>query len=55
LQRETPLIQVIDSPVLPLNNDRIGKFNAMLTGTIIAILVATLLIITMRVYRGIME
>jgi hypothetical protein len=55
LQRETPLIQVIDSPVLPLNNDRVGKFKAMLTGIFVAVLVATLLIITIRVYRGIME
>ncbi|RDC55824.1 lipopolysaccharide biosynthesis protein [Pedobacter chinensis] len=55
LMRETPLIQVIDEPVLPLPNDRIGRLKGILTGMGIALLVATISILIMRSYHKIME
>lgn len=32
LLKETPLIQVVDEPVLPLENDRLGKIKSVFTG-----------------------
>ena len=55
LQRETPLIQVIDQPVLPLPNNRTGKFKSMVTGSLLAILIAVICLLTLRLYKGIME
>lgn len=34
LRNETPLIQIIDSPILPLAKDRLGKFRGMIFGGI---------------------
>lgn len=36
LRKETPLIQVIDIPILPLKKEKLGKLNAMITGGILA-------------------
>lgn len=36
LRRETPLIQVIDRPVLPLKKERLGKAKGILTGGFLA-------------------
>ncbi|MDP1811996.1 MAG: Wzz/FepE/Etk N-terminal domain-containing protein [Sediminibacterium sp.] len=36
LRKETPLIQVIDLPILPLKKEKIGKLNTMITGGILA-------------------
>jgi hypothetical protein len=55
LQRETPLIQVIDQPVLPLPNDRIGKSKGIATGMGIAFIIAVIVILTRRSYQKIME
>jgi len=55
LQRETPLIQVIDEPVLPLPVDRTGKFKSLFTGAFIAVIVMVLVIISNRIYRSIMD
>ena len=35
LRKETPLIQVIDIPILPLKNDKIGKFKGFVAGGIL--------------------
>jgi len=46
LRKETPLIQVIDRPVLPLENDRLGKVTCIfLGGLICAIVVAVFLLL----------
>lgn len=55
LQRETPLIQVIDEPVLPLPNDRLSKSKAILTGMLIALIVSTVVLLIWRGYQGIMN
>lgn len=54
LQRETPLIQVIDEPVLPLPNDRLGKMKAISTGALVAFMLAVLGLFMQHMYRGIM-
>jgi hypothetical protein len=38
LRKETPLIQVIDEPVLPLERKKIGKLTGAILGSIIAVL-----------------
>lgn len=55
LQRETPLIQVIDQPILPLPNDRIGKSKGALTGMGICFVLAVVGLIVWRGYREIMN
>lgn len=37
LRKETPLIQVIDEPVLPLEKDRVGKFKGVIFGVILSL------------------
>lgn len=51
LQRETPLIQIIDEPVLPLANDRTGKFKAIIIGGLIGAFLGILLISTRKMYQ----
>lgn len=36
LVRETPLFQVIDEPILPLNKDRLGKLKAVFIGALLS-------------------
>ena len=36
LRKETPLIQIIDSPILPLENNKLGKLKGILVGGILA-------------------
>jgi hypothetical protein len=54
LQKETPLIQVIDQPVLPLQNDRVGKLKSIITGALIAFLTSVIWLFTKKIYDGIM-
>jgi hypothetical protein len=42
LRKETPLIQVIDTPVLPLQKERFGKAKGILAGFL------TVLVLTVR-------
>ncbi|KQW97669.1 Wzz/FepE/Etk N-terminal domain-containing protein [Flavobacterium sp. Root420] len=35
LRKETPLIQVIDRPILPLRKEKLGKIEGMFTGTLL--------------------
>jgi uncharacterized protein involved in exopolysaccharide biosynthesis len=52
LNQETPFIQVIDNPVLPLPVDRPNKFNFMLMGTILSILFSLLYLTGNKILRG---
>lgn len=42
LQRETPLIQIIDKPILPLKKDKPGR---LLTGIIFSLLIGTIVVV----------
>lgn len=54
LRRETPLIQVVDVPIYPLNSDRVGKLKAIVIGGILAGFLTTLFLITRRVFSEIL-
>ncbi len=47
LQRETPLIQIVDRPILPLPKERVGKLRSMQIGGFVGGIIA-LLILTIR-------
>jgi len=55
LQRETPLIQVVDQPTLPLPNDRVGKLKSAFNGACLAFFAAVVIILTLKFYRKIMN
>ncbi|MDN5284320.1 MAG: hypothetical protein JWR38_594 [Mucilaginibacter sp.] len=48
LRQEMPLIQVIDSPVLPLKVDKLGKVRALLTGFLIGSLICAMFFLFKR-------
>lgn len=48
VRKETPLIQVIDRPVLPLKKDRFGKAKGIVFGGFLAGLITTLFLILLR-------
>lgn len=50
LRQETPLIQVIDKPVLPLMNDRLGKLKGGLAGLILGVVIAMIWLISRKIY-----
>ncbi len=55
LQKETPLIQVVDEPILPLEQDRLGKFKSLIVGGLIGGLIILLILIIRRMYKKIMK
>lgn len=55
LLQETPLIQVIDRPILPLRKEHLGKFRGILLGGLFAGFIALLYPILSKVYLGIMQ
>jgi uncharacterized protein involved in exopolysaccharide biosynthesis len=55
LRRETPLIQAIDKPVLPLPIQRVGKFKSMLTGGFIAGFLIVAFLLSQMFFKGIMK
>jgi len=55
LQRETPLIQVIDVPMLPLPNDRLSKSKGLITGGLVAFIIIIVIISTAKVYNKILS
>lgn len=55
LSQETPMIQIIDKPILPLKKDKLGKAKGIILGGILAgVLICSLLII-IEVYRRIVR
>jgi hypothetical protein len=55
LLQETPLIQVIDRPILPLEIERLGKAKAIILGGLIACFLSTLFMLTMGILKKIMN
>jgi hypothetical protein len=51
LRKETPLIQLIDRPILPLTKERFGKLNSIILGSFLAGLLHVLYLIFGRLYR----
>jgi uncharacterized protein involved in exopolysaccharide biosynthesis len=55
LMRETPLIQIIDRPTLPLKKDKPGKFKSLILGGLLAGFLSLVLLIIQRVGKQIMQ
>ncbi len=53
LQRETPLIQVIDQPVLPLVNSNSGRAKGAIIGALLLTFFTIIYLLVMRLYRNI--
>lgn len=51
LRKETPLIQVIDRPILPLAKERIGKIKGFITGSFLVGILAVLILIFRKLLR----
>jgi uncharacterized protein involved in exopolysaccharide biosynthesis len=53
LRKETPLIQIIDRPILPLPKERFGKAKGILLGGILAGFLTVLGLILRRIFKEI--
>jgi len=51
LRKETPLIQIIDRPIYPLDKERFGKFKGIIFGGFLAGLMAVLFLIFKRLIK----
>ena len=51
LRKETPLIQVIDRPILPLPKERLGRTKGILLGSVLAGFLISIGLILRRVLR----
>lgn len=54
-RKETPLIQVIDEPVFPLKNDRLGKAKGIVFGGIILGFLTLLFLFLQKLFKGTVE
>lgn len=55
LRKETPLIQVIDKPILPLKKEKFGKLKGLVIGGLLAVFLVTGLLIGRKVLNGVMS
>ncbi|OIQ67921.1 hypothetical protein GALL_504970 [mine drainage metagenome] len=55
LLKETPLIQVIDKPILPLQKEKISKLKSLIFGGLLGGFLMVLILVFRRVWKGIME
>lgn len=53
LRRETPLIQVIDKPILPLEVDKVGKLKGLVLGGILFGFLTTLYLFSKQIFNSI--
>jgi len=54
LRKETPLIQIIDKPILPLEKDHIGMVLGIILGTVIGAFLAMIVLFFQKVFKNIM-
>jgi uncharacterized protein involved in exopolysaccharide biosynthesis len=54
LRKETPLIQVIDRPILPLKKDKVGKLKSLILGGFLAGFLTVLVLIFKKLFAGIL-
>ncbi|SMO61270.1 Wzz/FepE/Etk N-terminal domain-containing protein [Solitalea koreensis] len=55
LMRDTPLIQVIDEPILPLGKEKFGKMKGLMLGGILAGFLTIIGLLGRKVFSGILE
>lgn len=51
LQKETPLIEVIDRPVLPLQKEKLGKLMGLIIGGILGGIIILFILVVRRLYK----
>jgi len=54
LLQSTPLIQVIDKPIMPLERHKLGRLKGLMIGGVIAVFLTALIILTKEIFRKIM-
>ncbi len=54
LRKETPLIQAIDTPILPLEKEKSGKILGIILGGLLGGVLIVMYLITIKVYKDIM-
>ncbi len=54
LRNEKPIIQPLDRPILPLENDKVGKAKAIVLGGILAGMITVVILLMRRLYRRVM-
>jgi uncharacterized protein involved in exopolysaccharide biosynthesis len=54
LRKETPLIQVIDKPILPLKKEGVGKLKSLLLGGFLAGVLTALILVFKKLFAGIL-
>ncbi len=52
LRKETPLVQLIDRPILPLEKDKVGRLKSLVLGGFLAGFLAVLYLVFGRVYKN---
>jgi hypothetical protein len=55
LRKETPLIQIIDRPILPLEKERFGKLKGLILGGFIAAFLTIIFLLLRKLYNNILE
>jgi hypothetical protein len=55
LRKDTPLIQIIDKPILPLKKEEVGKAKGGLLGGLLAGLFSVIVLIGRRIFKNLME
>jgi uncharacterized protein involved in exopolysaccharide biosynthesis len=55
LRKETPLIQVIDQPILPLTKEKLGKLKSLVLGGFLAGFLTVLYLVFRRLYKNMIE
>ena len=54
LRKETPLIQVIDKPILPLKKEKVGKLKSLILGGFLAGFLTALVLVFKKLFAGIL-
>jgi uncharacterized protein involved in exopolysaccharide biosynthesis len=53
LRKETPLVQLIDRPILPLKKEKLGRLKALVLGGLLAGFLSSLYLLFRKFYRKI--
>ena len=53
LRKETPLVQLIDRPILPLEKDKVSRLNSLVLGSFLAVFLTVLYLVFGKLYRKI--
>ena len=51
LRKETPLVQLIDRPILPLEKDKVGRLKSFVLGGMLAAFLTALYLVLMELYK----